>query len=456
MGVVSLQPLASVFPGQSKGLFSDLTNLPALRTLQSTAPPVDLAKAAQTPSANTTTPDPTSDLGSQFDSVVYSSQMARVSLAARFQEVAARIAQSQGDSQGQQQSVEVGVQQLEFSFFAEVKAEQMASFHQRTTAVADGLSGTQQQTYIEASQRVAARFSMSINISGAALTGFAGASEGIKGAGQDNLDKQLLDKFLGVAEDALKSADEIFNQIFELFNGFVNGGGGGANFQAQFNQLLDKLQKIDFSGLFGPANASSGAPNSGKNVQVQAFGMSIQMEFEFVSSSEVVVQQSDPITLDLNGNGIDLTSYLNGARFDITGSGQLVNTAFVNGGDAFLALDRNGNGAIDSGKELFGDQNGAKNGYEELRKLDTNGDGVIDAADRDFNKLALFKDNGNGKTEAGELLSLQQAGITEISLSYRSVSLGARGGNHIGQVGSYTTVAGKKGLAADSILNYTA
>jgi hypothetical protein len=185
--------------------------------------------------------------------------------------------------------------------------------------------------------------------------------------------------------------------------------------------------------------------------------VNVQLEFEFGSvSSQSQVKQSDPIVFDLNGNGVDLTSYQNGAQFDITGTGEKSTTAFVTGGDAFLALDRNGNGAIDSGKELFGDQNGARNGYEELRKLDSNGDGVINARDRDFNKLVLFKDNGNGKTDKGELVSLNQAGIAEISLSYQNVNVGAKGGNHIGQVASYTTADGKRGLAADAILNYTA
>ena len=100
--------------------------------------------------------------------------------------------------------------------------------------------------------------------------------------------------------------------------------------------------------------------------------------------------------VDLDGDGIELTSHTNGAQFDILGNGQTQNTAFVTGGDAFLAVDRNGDGMINSGKELFGDQHGAANGFEELRKLDANGDGVINRLDPSFSKLALFRDNGDG------------------------------------------------------------
>jgi hypothetical protein len=175
-----------------------------------------------------------------------------------------------------------------------------------------------------------------------------------------------------------------------------------------------------------------------------------------VQVGEGQVQESDPITLDLDGDGIELTRYGNGARFDITGKGQAATTAFVTGGDAFLAVDRNGNGIIDSGKELFGDQNGAKNGYEELAKLDSNLDGVINKLDKDFAKLVLFKDNGNGRTEPGELVSLTQAGIVELSLNHQNVNLKAAGGNRIGQIASYRRADGSVGQTADAILQFIA
>jgi hypothetical protein len=168
------------------------------------------------------------------------------------------------------------------------------------------------------------------------------------------------------------------------------------------------------------------------------------------------VQESDPITLDLNGNGIDLSSYRAGARFDITGKGKIATTAFVKGGDAFLAVDRNGNGIVDSGKELFGDQNGAKNGYEELAKLDSNRDGLINKLDKDFAKLLLFKDNGNGKTEPGELVSLAEAGIAELSLNYQNVNMTGGGGNRIAQIASYRRNDGAVGRTADAVLFFTA
>ena len=193
---------------------------------------------------------------------------------------------------------------------------------------------------------------------------------------------------------------------------------------------------------------------------MQAGSLSIQLEFEFeyeerVQVQQAAVQQSDPIVLDLDGDGIELTSYAQGARFDITGTGKQVTTGFVTGGDAFLAMDRNANGRIDNGAELFGDQNGAANGFEELRRLDTNRDGRINRLDAEYDGLLLWRDDGDGQTEAGELIGLAEAGIEEISLGYRNVSQVAAGGNRIAQIASFLRNDGSRGTAADALLNFT-
>ena len=102
----------------------------------------------------------------------------------------------------------------------------------------------------------------------------------------------------------------------------------------------------------------------------------------------------DPLVIDLDGQG-PRTSGAEGAQnFDLEGTGQQRPTSFVKGNSAFLALDRNGNGRIDSGAELFGDQHGARDGYEELRKYDLNADGQINAQDPVFPRLKLLFGDG--------------------------------------------------------------
>ncbi|WP_155524580.1 hypothetical protein [Oleisolibacter albus] len=118
-------------------------------------------------------------------------------------------------------------------------------------------------------------------------------------------------------------------------------------------------------------------------------------------------QKTDPLILDLDGDGVETVAP--GKIFDIDGDGRLDATAWTGSSDALLALDRNGNGRIDNGTELFGDQNGAANGFEELARYDDNGDRAIDAGDSVFTRLILL--DGDGRS-----WSLAEQGIVRIRL----------------------------------------
>jgi hypothetical protein len=115
------------------------------------------------------------------------------------------------------------------------------------------------------------------------------------------------------------------------------------------------------------------------------------------------------LLLDLDGDGASTTGAEGAQVFDLAADGDLRPTSFASGGDAFLALDRNGNGRIDDGGELFGDQHGAMDGFEELRKFDGNADGLIDSQDGVFDSLQLLY--GDGRTG-----SLAEARIASIGL----------------------------------------
>ena len=117
----------------------------------------------------------------------------------------------------------------------------------------------------------------------------------------------------------------------------------------------------------------------------------------------------DPLTLDLDGDGIELsplgTAGQAGAStvfFDFDGDGFRERTGWVKADDGMLAIDLNGNGLIDNGGELFGQP--ARDGYEVLETYDTFADGVIDAKDAAFARLRIWRDlDQNGATDAGEL-----------------------------------------------------
>lgn len=177
----------------------------------------------------------------------------------------------------------------------------------------------------------------------------------------------------------------------------------------------------------------------------------IHMEFTGIRQE---VQKSDPLVFDLTGNGIQLSGVQNGAAFDINADGKAEQTAFVRGGTAFLALDRNGNGRIDDGGELFGDQHGAKDGLTELAKFDSNHDGVINSHDAIFGKLRMLWDkNGDGHVNSDELSTLTETHIASISLSAATALLqDDRNGNTISGLAEYTRADGSKGTLADAWL----
>ena len=163
-----------------------------------------------------------------------------------------------------------------------------------------------------------------------------------------------------------------------------------------------------------------------------------------------------PIVIDLDGDGIETVSIANGVLFDHADDGFAERTGWVSSDDGLLVRDINGNGTIDSGRELFGSEtlleNGSKaaNGFEALKEFDTNADGVIDVNDAVFGQLRIWKDvDGNGRTDAGELLTLAEAGVQSISVNYTNSSYIDAQGNAHRQVGSYTTTDGQTRAATD-------
>ncbi|MBI4963247.1 MAG: hypothetical protein HY913_08220 [Desulfomonile tiedjei] len=141
------------------------------------------------------------------------------------------------------------------------------------------------------------------------------------------------------------------------------------------------------------------------------------------ASAAVSAEHTDPLILDLNGDGIKTVTLQDGVNFDHDANGLAEQTSWVDPDDGFLVLDRNGNGFIDDGRELFGNatilSNGknASNGFEALAGLDSNKDGRIDAPDPIFSQLRVWKDEDqDGYSYPDELHTLDELGIKSINL----------------------------------------
>lgn len=174
-------------------------------------------------------------------------------------------------------------------------------------------------------------------------------------------------------------------------------------------------------------------------------------------SGEDQVQEGDPLVLDLAGDGIDLRSVDDGVRFDLTGEGRRVRSAFVQGDDALLYVDRNQDGRLTDGNELFGDQRGDAHGFDALARHDADANGWIDAADPIFEALRLFQDrNGDGETSAAESRTLPQAGILRLGLGWTPVAQRAGAGGRLVGAATYQHADGRTGLLADALFQYRA
>jgi hypothetical protein len=160
---------------------------------------------------------------------------------------------------------------------------------------------------------------------------------------------------------------------------------------------------------------------------------------------------NSPLIVDTARDGYRLTSVENGVQFDLNADGVMEQVAWTkrDSDDAFLAMDRNGNGRIDNGAELFGNHTPViptdptattPNGFEALKFIETHPFGpserneIIDAHDAAYARLVLWRDtNHNGLSEPDELQPVSESGLAAIYTEYKNSKRVDRHGNEFRQ-----------------------
>ena len=145
-----------------------------------------------------------------------------------------------------------------------------------------------------------------------------------------------------------------------------------------------------------------------------SFGLELGMSRRFREETKIeniteIVDLTDPLVINLDGNIAGLSDQK--FMFDIDADGEEESISYLQGGSGYLALDKNGDGVINDGSELFGTKSG--DGFADLAEYDADGNGWIDENDPIFDKLLIWAKDENGKDE---LYALKEAGVGAICL----------------------------------------
>ncbi|MFC4787440.1 heme utilization protein, partial [Giesbergeria sinuosa] len=202
-----------------------------------------------------------------------------------------------------------------------------------------------------------------------------------------------------------------------------------------------QIKNLTTAQVASLSTGAIGALSPGQHAAMSTVGMTSIQTAAFTS-------MASPLVLDLNGDGVRTVAVAQGVQFALGTDGLLRQTGWVSSDDGLLVRDLNKDGSISDGRELFGTATElspgvtAVDGFVALRALDSNGDGRISSEDAAFAELAVWKDtDGNGQTGAGELLSLQEAGVAALHLDAQA-STQTDNGNLLGLVSSYETTDG--------------
>ncbi|MDD2926688.1 hypothetical protein, partial [Rhodoferax sp.] len=135
-----------------------------------------------------------------------------------------------------------------------------------------------------------------------------------------------------------------------------------------------------------------------------SFALTLTMARSFEQTTDVAVRlgdavRKDPLVINFDGQGVTLTDTQ--FAFDLEGDGQNESIAMVGGGSGFLVLDRNHDGQVNDGTELFGPRSG--DGFADLAQYDQDGNQWIDANDAIYSQLGVWQRDTDGQDRYSSL-----------------------------------------------------
>ncbi len=232
-----------------------------------------------------------------------------------------------------------------------------------------------------------------------------------------------------------------FNQISEFGGGNLCAieGDNTENFQSQNTDVIQQSNEIETS--LGSSREFNGTSynlikNKGNKLTYKNTSLPGGQRTVDFNPTLGTFKTHSPVALDLDGSGaiettgsstaknrMDGTSVGHTVSFDINGDGVRENIEWLSGsGDGLLVDDRDGGASKRmNGNRLFGDANGQySSGYEKLSMLDVDGDGVL--AGSELDGLKVWQDNGDARVQSGEMKSLAEVGVDQISVRRQDVS----------------------------------
>jgi len=195
----------------------------------------------------------------------------------------------------------------------------------------------------------------------------------------------------------------------------------GWGMEYDYHEEYHEVEQVNFS--------ASGAVVTADGKEI-SFSLDLSMSREFHESSSIQIRAGDarlvdPLIINYDGPAADLTDAK--FSFDLDNDGQEEDISFVGPGSGFLVFDRNDDGSINDGSEMFGPQTG--HGFSELSRYDVDGNGWLDEVDPMYDKMGIWSRSFEGNDQ---IFSLAEKNIGALFLG--SVSSPFTLGNQVGDI----------------------